>query len=35
MAIGTILMFSLFMNNVRTTGPIGMGEALNNRCVLI
>ena len=27
-AIGTILIFSLFTNNVRTAGPIGMGEAL-------
>ena len=27
-AIGTILIFSLFANNVRTTGLIGMGEAL-------
>ena len=28
MPIGTILMFSLFANNVRTAGAIGMGEAL-------
>ena len=30
MPIGTILIFSLafFANNVRTAGPIGMGEAL-------
>ena len=27
-AIGTILSFSLFANNARTVGPIGMGEAL-------
>ena len=27
-AIGTILIFSLFTNNVRKAGPIGMGEAL-------
>ena len=27
-AIGTILIFSLYANNVRTAGPIGMGEAL-------
>ena len=27
-AIGTNLIFSLFTNNVRTAGPIGMGEAL-------
>ena len=27
-AIGTILIFSLFANNVRTAGLIGMGEAL-------
>ena len=27
-AIGTILIFRLFANNVRTAGPIGMGEAL-------
>ena len=27
-AIGTILIVSLFTNNVRTAGPIGMGEAL-------
>ena len=27
-AIGKILIFSLFTNNVRTAGPIGMGEAL-------
>ena len=27
-AIGTILIFSLFTNNVRTAGLIGMGEAL-------
>ena len=26
--LGTILIFNLFVNNVRTTGPIGMGEAL-------
>ena len=26
--IGTLLIFSLFANNVRTAGPIGMGEAL-------
>ena len=29
-AIGTILVFSLFANNVRTTGLIGMGEVLIN-----
>ena len=28
MPICTILIFSLFANNVRTTGPIGMGETL-------
>ena len=28
-AIGTILCFSLFANNVRTAGLIGMGEALD------
>ena len=28
MPIGTILIFSLFANNLRTAGPIGMGEAL-------
>ena len=28
MPIGTLLIFSLFANNVRTAGPIGMGEAL-------
>ena len=28
--IGTILIFSLFANNVRTVGPIAMGEALIN-----
>ena len=28
MPIGTILIFSLFVNNIRKTGPIGMGEAL-------
>ena len=27
-AIGTMLIFSLFANNVRTAGLIGMGEAL-------
>ena len=27
-AIGTILIFSLFANNVRMAGLIGMGEAL-------
>ena len=27
-AIGTMLIFSLFTNNVQTAGPIGMGEAL-------
>ena len=27
-AVGTILIFSLFANNVRTASPIGMGEAL-------
>ena len=27
-AIGTILIFSFFSNNVRTASPIGMGEAL-------
>ena len=27
MPIGTLLIFSLFANNVRTAGPIGMGEA--------
>ena len=27
-AIGIILIFSLFANNVRTAGLIGMGEAL-------
>ena len=27
-AIGTILIYSLFTNNVRTAGPIGMREAL-------
>ena len=27
-AIGTIFIFSLFANNARTTGLIGMGEAL-------
>ena len=27
-AIGTILIFSLFTNNVGTAGLIGMGEAL-------
>ena len=35
MPIGTILTFSLFANNLRTAGPIGMGEALidaTNRC---
>ena len=26
--IGTILIFSLFANNVRTAGSIGMGEVL-------
>ena len=26
--IGTILIFSLFANNVRTAGPIGIGEEL-------
>ena len=28
MPIGTILIFSLFANSVRTAGPIVMGEAL-------
>ena len=28
MPIGTILIFPFFANNVRTAGPIGMGEAL-------
>ena len=28
MPIDTLLMFSLFANNVRTVGLIGMGEAL-------
>ena len=28
MPIGTLLIFSLFANNVRTAGPIGMREAL-------
>ena len=28
MPIGTLLIFSLFANNVRTAGLIGMGEAL-------
>ena len=28
MPIGRILIFSIFANNVRTAGPIGMGEAL-------
>ena len=28
MPIGTILIFSLFAINVRTAGPIEMGEAL-------
>ena len=27
-AIGTILILSLFAKNVRTAGPIGMGEVL-------
>ena len=27
-AIGTILIFCLFANNVRTAGPIGMGKIL-------
>ena len=27
-AIGTILIFSLFASNVRTAGSIGMGEVL-------
>ena len=27
-AISTILIFNLFANNVRTAGPIGMGEVL-------
>ena len=27
-AFGTLLIFSLYTNNVRTAGPIGMGEAL-------
>ena len=27
-AIGTLLIFSLYTNKVRTAGPIGMGEAL-------
>ena len=30
-AIGTILIFSLYTNNVRTAGPIGMGEGTNRR----
>ena len=30
MPIGTILIFSLFANDVRTAGPIGMGETLIN-----
>ena len=30
MPIGTILIFSLFANNVRTAGPVGMGEALTD-----
>ena len=28
MPIGTLLIFSLFANNVPTAGPIAMGEAL-------
>ena len=28
MSIGTILILSLFANNVRPAGPIGLGEAL-------
>ena len=28
MPIGTLLIFSLFANNVRTAGPIGMRETL-------
>ena len=28
MPIGTLIIFSLFANNIQTTGPIGMGEAL-------
>ena len=28
MPIGTLLIFSLFANDVRTASPIGMGEAL-------
>ena len=28
MPIGTLLIFSLFANNVRTAGAIGRGEAL-------
>ena len=28
MPIGTLLIFRFFANNVRTAGPIGMGEAL-------
>ena len=31
MPIGTILNFSLFTNNVRTAGPIGIHESLNLR----
>ena len=30
-AIGTILIFSLFANSVGKAGPIGMGEALIRR----
>ena len=31
MPVGTILIFSFFFaNNVRTAGPIGMGETLIN-----
>ena len=31
-AIGTILIFSLFANNVRTAGPIAIGRG-TDRCV--
>ena len=30
-AIGTILIFDLLANNVRTACPIGMGEPINRR----
>ena len=33
-AIGTILIFSFFANNVRTAGPIAIGRG-TNRCVSI